>query len=144
MASSANLYLQSSKMPYLEEPKMQLTPEDFEALQKRPMIQNEKEVPWGKTEEGKATIAGAQEGMKTGSLSNTLTSAGISNMINAGTITPVGGALTGAGVALNAIEEGNAVDYNNRKMIADEQARAHNAKVAGLYAMMKDKNYGIV
>lgn len=143
MANSASLFLQDSKMPYLQESKPQLTPEGMTALRQGSLTSNNEETPWLKTNEGKATIAGAAEGMKSGSLSNTLTSAGINNMLAAGGITAAGAGLAGAGIILAANEQGNAIDYANKKMIADEQQRSHNAKVAGLYKMMS-QNYGMV
>lgn len=141
MAGSADLFLKPSKMYALEEPKMQITQDDLAALRTQPQVEQQAE-PWAKSEEGKATLAGAAEGMKSGSVGNTLTSAGIYNMLGAGGFTPMGGAMAAGGVILNAIEQGNAVDYANRKLVADQQAAAQKNKVAALYQMM-GRNYGI-
>lgn len=141
MANSAALFLTPNKLGGLEEPKMTLTEADLAQLRSSGGSA-QAETPWAKTTEGQATLEGAKQGASTGSLGNTLTSAGLYNMLGAGAFTPVGGALAAGGIVLNAIDQGNAVDYNNRKMVADQQKQAHDNKVAGLYRML-GKNYGI-
>lgn len=153
MAGSADLFLIPSKMYGLDEQKLNNIKDIMSAVEKTPdelSLDSSDQLKgngsngqsWAKSEEGKATLAGAAEGMKSGSIGNTLTSAGIYNMLGAGGFTPMGGAMAAGGVILNAIDQGNAVDYANRKLVADQQAAAQKNKVAALYQMM-GRNYGI-
>ena len=153
MAGSADLFLTPSKMYGLDNQKLNNIQDIMNVVEKIPgdissdnldslKSGGSSDQPWAKSEEGKATLAGAAEGMKSGSVGNTLTSAGIYNMLGAGGFTPMGGAMAAGGVILNAIEQGNAVDYANRKLVADQQAAAQKNKVAALYQMM-GRNYGI-
>ena len=123
----------ASLMYALNEPTLQYNPSsDASVVQ----TSQREEPKWSSTPEGKGTLEGAKVGMQSGNLVNTLTSAGIGNMVNAGTVTGMGAGLTGAGLVLGAMDQNAQIDYANKKLVADQQSAANSANVAGLYKMM--------
>ena len=126
----------ASLMYALNEPTVQYNPSTDASI----VQTTERSDPkWSQTPEGKGTLEGAKIGMQSGNLANTLTSAGIGNMVNAEAFTGLGAGLVGGGMVLGAIDQNNQIDYANKKLVSDQQNAANSAKVAGLYRMMGNK-----
>lgn len=128
-------YNAASLMPFLlDEKPLQYNPSQDGAIMQTSTPEAEKS--WSKTPGGQGAIEGAKLGMQSGDMGNTLISAGVGNMLGEGALTAGGGAAVAGGMILKGAEQANAADYANKKLVADQEAAARSAQVAGLYRMM--------